>query len=474
MSLEEVEGKKAVTDAALAECEPLPAVVLAAGYSRRMGCCKLTLPFNGEPVLRRVVRAALDAGLSPVLVTVRPDASPALSDALSGFDSRVIPVPAPEARFGQSESLKAGIRCLISLFRPDVVSGACPGGLSFPSSLPPGVMVLLGDQPLVGAELVRKLADFYREETESAAAPVCKGRRGNPVVLPARAFAEVAKLTGDEGARRILGAFGLRLMPTNDTAALTDVDTWEAYAGLPRTSLCKEASMSQSASEQEPHFVTPQLRCGKNYENPVIPDLPALWSLDHSESAPIPDEAACRELWTRYGMFSHIERHSELVADMAEALARRAVEVGATAHPELVALCRASGLLHDIAKSYTVQYGGSHAQIGASWVIETTGNHKIAQAVYHHVAWPWHLPEDLVHPVFFVIYADKRTRHDERVSLDERHEDLLVRYGKTEQSRAAIRRGWEHSKTIERVLSAQLEFPLHESTVVGGRLVYRA
>ena len=141
------------------------------------------------------------------------------------------------------------------------------------------------------------------------------------------------------------------------------------------------------------------------------------------------------------------------VAGMAEALARRAVETGATRHPELVALSLAAGLLHDIAKSYTVQFGGSHAQIGASWVVDSTGNHKVAQAVYHHVEWPWPLPEDLVHPVF---------------------EDLLVRYGKSEHSRAAIHRGWEHSKTIERVLSAQLEFPLHESTVVGGRLVSRA
>ena len=232
--------------------------------------------------------------------------------------------------------------------------------------------------------------------------------------------------------------------------------------------------MSQSASEHAVHFVTPPLRSGRPYENPALPELPNLWSLDHPDTAPIPAEAACRALWTRYAMFSHIERHSECVAGMAEALARRAVETGATRHPELVALSLAAGLLHDIAKSYTVQFGGSHAQIGASWVVDSTGNHKVAQAVYHHVEWPWPLPEDLVHPVFFVIYADKRARHDEMVSLDERYEDLLVRYGKSEHSRAAIHRGWEHSKTIERVLSAQLEFPLHESTVVGGRLVSRA
>ena len=81
--------------------------------------------------------------------------------------------------------------------------------------------------------------------------------------------------------------------------------------------------MSQSASEHAVHFVTPPLRSGRPYENPALPELPNLWSLDHPDTAPIPDEAACRALWTRYAMFSHIERHSECVAGMAEALARR-------------------------------------------------------------------------------------------------------------------------------------------------------
>ena len=57
--------------------------MLAAGFSRRMGRCKLTLTLDGEPLVRRAVRAALDAGLAPVLVTVRPDASPELLEAVS-------------------------------------------------------------------------------------------------------------------------------------------------------------------------------------------------------------------------------------------------------------------------------------------------------------------------------------------------------------------------------------------------------
>ena len=33
----------------------------------------------------------------------------------------------------------------------------------------------------------------------------------------------------------------------------------------------------------------------------------------------------------------------------------------------------AAGLLHDLAKTYCIRHGGSHAQLGAAWVLEATG-----------------------------------------------------------------------------------------------------
>ena len=48
-------------------------VVLAAGSSTRMGRNKLYFELDGESLLRRVVRRALDAGLDPVLVVVGHD-----------------------------------------------------------------------------------------------------------------------------------------------------------------------------------------------------------------------------------------------------------------------------------------------------------------------------------------------------------------------------------------------------------------
>lgn len=212
------------------------------------------------------------------------------------------------------------------------------------------------------------------------------------------------------------------------------------------------------------HFVTPPQK-----KTCMIPKLPwFLPGLSPEEipvkypEPPIPTKMDCYRLWEKYRMLEHIGRHSQTVADFAVSLAQRAVDLGLATH-DLVPLTQAAGLLHDIAKSYSVQYGGSHAQIGASWVISSTGHRRIAQAVFYHVEWYWQLPQNIAKsvlaPIFFVIYADKRTKHDQIVTLDERCDDLLIRYGKTPESRAAIERGRRHVLTIERLLSTQLALP---------------
>lgn len=208
----------------------LPGLVLAAGFSRRMGRCKLTLPLDGEPLLRRVIRAAVDAGLSPVGVVMRPD-TPELHALTEGFGSIVQNVPAPEAHFGQSASLKAGIRWL----------------LEKETEALPGVVILLGDQPLVSSELIRTLTAAFLDDPGRAVAPEYEGVRGNPVILPRTAFDALLQLSGDRGARGLLTAFGLRLVPVNDRAAVTDVDTWEAYQQLQPVCLLNQRIVLETA-----------------------------------------------------------------------------------------------------------------------------------------------------------------------------------------------------------------------------------
>ena len=203
----------------------------------------------------------------------------------------------------------------------------------------------------------------------------------------------------------------------------------------------------------------------KPFRHPLsgLPELPGLRTAASAPSPPSPDDEACFALWRKYAMLPNVQCHSRLVAHIATALARRAAEKGFAVNvPEV----RASALLHDIAKTYCLRHGGSHALLGGAWAVAETRNYALAQGVMLHVHWPWPLPEGagICALPFFVIYADKRVRHDAC-------EDLLTRYGRTEAAREGIRGSYEQGKTIERALSAQLGWALHEDSFDCGRLV---
>ncbi len=218
--------------------------------------------------------------------------------------------------------------------------------------------------------------------------------------------------------------------------------------------------MNTQSYTQEQHKV--------DNEHPLA-QVPYL-QLSHTDEKTIPDDAACFALWDKYAMLDNVRAHSLMVADFATSMAQKAQEKG---HNICVASVRASALLHDLAKSYTIAHGGSHAQIGASWVVWETGNRQLAQGVLMHVCWPWTLPDNMCTLPFFVIYADKRIMHDACVSLDQRFNDLLVRYGDIEKHRIGIHQSYLQGKSIERALSAQLELELDAYTLDSGRLVQR-
>jgi len=186
----------------------------------------------------------------------------------------------------------------------------------------------------------------------------------------------------------------------------------------------------------------------------------------------VPSEGVCRALWDRYEMPEHIRAHSEQVARFSVILAELAAERG---HAVQVAEARACGLLHDIAKSYTLRHGGSHAQLGAAWALAETGHAGIARGILHHVYWPWPLREETLCTLpILVLYADKRTQHADFVTLDVRFADLATRYGIHEQARRGIEISRRQSVSIERALSARLGVQLDAYTPDSGRLVKRA
>lgn len=190
----------------------------------------------------------------------------------------------------------------------------------------------------------------------------------------------------------------------------------------------------------------------------------------------IPSDGECRAWWDEHGMYEHIKTHSELVAGVATALAEMAADRGlgnpdGLPRDDFVQTVRAAGLLHDLGKTWTIVHGGNHSQLGAAWVMERTGNPRIAQGVVHHVHWPGELDAHQFFLPLAVIYADKRVKHDRVVSISERFEDLYARYGHSERSRALIRRSHDQGKELELLFSTILGEEIHEYPFDRRRLV---
>jgi CTP:molybdopterin cytidylyltransferase MocA len=188
----------------------LAILIPAAGAARRMGGHDKCLEeVAGEPALRHTARLAVATG-ARVMVTL-PETGPMLparQAALYGLGTTILPVK--DAHEGMAASLRAGVRA----------AGDARG-----------LMVLLPDMPGIdAAEIIAVIGAFARDDTHPVRGAAADGTPGHPVILPHRLFAEVAVLTGDEGAKRVLAGEEVRLVPLPGRRALTDLDTPEEWA----------------------------------------------------------------------------------------------------------------------------------------------------------------------------------------------------------------------------------------------------
>lgn len=188
-------------------------LVLAAGQSRRMGTRnKLLIELQGKTLVQHAVDALRGAGLESITVVSGHEAE-RLEQALA--TSAIEIVHNPEFATGLASSLRYGTR-----------------------ALPPeadGVVVALGDMPLVNAALITRLIEaFDPSRRQSIVVPTVRGKRGNPVLWGARYFEEMEQLSGDVGAKHLIGLHGEEVFEVacDDEASLLDLDTPQALAAF--------------------------------------------------------------------------------------------------------------------------------------------------------------------------------------------------------------------------------------------------
>jgi molybdenum cofactor cytidylyltransferase len=185
-------------------------IILAAGMSTRFGSTKQVLPWEGATMVAHSARAALDAGLDPVIAVLGWEAEK-VSKALDGLPVRI--VVNPEFKDGQSTSVRCGLDAIPSR------TGAA--------------VFILADQPLVTAEILQAVVGAHRRSYAPACVPVFGEQRGNPVLFDKRLFRELAELRGDTGGRVLLEKYGTSVATVPSTrAVVTDIDTPEDYSAL--------------------------------------------------------------------------------------------------------------------------------------------------------------------------------------------------------------------------------------------------
>lgn len=194
----------------------IAAVILAAGRSRRMAPHNklLVADKTGKPMIARVVDNVLSSKARPLIVVTGHQAEQ-VEHALGGRPVRF--VHAEDYAEGLSASLKAGIAA---------VPHDCAAAL-----------VCLGDMPLVTGRMLDRLLESYDpDEGRLIVLPTYHGKQGNPMLWDRRFFPEILQISGDSGARFLVGKHmeSVAEVEMADDAVLRDFDTTESLTTLPQ------------------------------------------------------------------------------------------------------------------------------------------------------------------------------------------------------------------------------------------------
>ena len=184
---------------------PIPAIVLAAGGSLRLGQPKQLLMHRGETLLERSVRLAGEAGADPIFTVLGAHfeiicAAVPFSNAIQVLNNRW--------EQGIAGSIQAGLQAL------DAHAPA-----------PSGALLLACDQPRLTAAHLRALLGAFAAQTAPAiVASSYAGVLGVPAAFPRAVFPDLRALRGDKGARSLLAMPPCSLIAIEFGGGEVDID----------------------------------------------------------------------------------------------------------------------------------------------------------------------------------------------------------------------------------------------------------
>ena len=188
----------------------VPAILLAAGASRRLGQPKQLLrlsAFGGETLLDHAVALTRASGAAPIFVVLGAHAEEIHLEC-ELLDCILVRNEAWAG--GMASSLRVGIAAVLE--NAPAASGA---------------MVLVCDQPGLSAEHLMRLLDAHKVDGNRIAASRYAGRAGVPVIFPRAMFPALLALQGDHGARALLQQAGTAVHAIDFPGGELDLDSPE-------------------------------------------------------------------------------------------------------------------------------------------------------------------------------------------------------------------------------------------------------
>jgi molybdenum cofactor cytidylyltransferase len=198
------------------------AIVLAAGSSTRLGQPKQLVAFEGETLVRRIVRAAAQAGCTPVVVVVGETGDEIATD-LRGTDAQI--VVNSDWQRGLGTSIKRGVEHIEQV---------------------EGIVVLACDQPFVDRAIIEALMNQQDVTGKRIVASRYANTLGIPALFSHSCFRELLQLSDASGAKALIEADTTRAAHIEFPAGAIDIDTPDDLARLRRRSSCERRPSSET------------------------------------------------------------------------------------------------------------------------------------------------------------------------------------------------------------------------------------
>jgi molybdenum cofactor cytidylyltransferase len=187
------------------------AIIMASGFSNRMGKNKLLLPYEGKSIIEHIMDKVTKCNFNNIILVTNNNEIIDLAKK-RGIDFVLNSHPEK----GQSESIKLGI-----------INSPEAAGYAF----------FTGDQPLMDIETIMFLMNRFNETKDSIIVPQYMEKKGTPVIFPKKLINELLELEGDVGGRKIINKHleEVKYIEIKREYMLWDIDTEDDYNKL----ICK-------------------------------------------------------------------------------------------------------------------------------------------------------------------------------------------------------------------------------------------